>query len=62
MEIEGNISDSLPHIQSHIFEFYRALFGQVGDKQDSAQADFSDDQFKLALSNQLLLEQSFTEK
>jgi hypothetical protein len=29
-EIEGNISDSLPHIQSHIFEFYRALFGQVG--------------------------------
>jgi hypothetical protein len=62
MQKEGNISDSLPQIQSHIFKFYRALFGQVGNKQASTQDNFWDDQFKIGLSDQLLLEQPFTKK
>jgi hypothetical protein len=38
------------------------LFGQVGEKQASMQTDFWDDQFKLSISDQRILEQPFTEK
>jgi hypothetical protein len=35
MKINDNLSESLPQIQVHIFEFYKSLFEQVGEKNAS---------------------------
>jgi hypothetical protein len=33
MKIKGTISESLSQIQTHIFNFYKNIFGQVGEKK-----------------------------
>jgi Reverse transcriptase (RNA-dependent DNA polymerase) len=60
MEINGQLSDSLPLIEQHILEFYKQLFGEAHDKKAFLYNSFWDDKFLVDESNRLLLEQPFT--
>jgi hypothetical protein len=60
MEINGQLSDSLPLIEQHILEFYKQLFGEAHDKNAFLYNSFWDDKFLVDESNRQFLEQPFT--
>jgi hypothetical protein len=60
LEINGQLSDSLPLIEQHILEFYKQLFGEAHDKKTFLYNSFWDDKFLVDESSRLFLEQPFT--
>ena len=62
MEIDGEISDSLPEIRNHILDFYKNLFAVEHIKKINFEANFWDKRYCLSESDRGQLEMPFSEQ